>query len=145
MGPTLEVVRAIVSVCQAQKYSGRATSKILTAYVEGCIASSKHSECDGPLTKRDLSGACAVYCLVHPKTRKPFYIGISKHPNWRFYEHSHERWSAAYPTLTELLTQGYHQSQILKIYKVCSSRRLAHNLEYNLIAATPGLTNRGPT
>lgn len=123
-----------------------ASSKVIQVFLEGMAKSAMTSKSStGQHYRRDLSGPCAVYCLVHPKTHKPFYIGISKHPNWRFYEHSHEHWSAAYPTLTELLTQGYHQSQILKIYKVCSSRRSAHNLEYNLIAATPGLTNRGPT
>ena len=93
---------------------------------------------------RFMDEPCYVYCLVDPWKRgnPPFYIGISKNPWYRFYEHSHDRCSAAYDTLQILLTMKEPRDRILKIYKECRDRRSATDLEYRLVTSTPGLLNR---
>lgn len=90
---------------------------------------------------RDLSGVCYVYVLFNPETESPFYVGVSKNPWARFYSHSHERWSAAWPVL-QLLLKRYGQDEILKIHRECPDRRTAFDLEYEMVTTTSGLLNR---
>lgn len=97
-----------------------------------------------PHTK-DLSGPCYVYVLVDPRSRKPFYIGISHNPWDRFYNHLHDPCSAAWGRLRDLMEIGYVDEQIFKIYKRCRDRAAAFDLEYTLVNATSGLLNRCKT
>lgn len=91
----------------------------------------------------DLSGSCFVYFLLDPfEDGNPFYIGISKNPWYRFYEHSHDRSSAAYPLMRLFRQWGVPRNDILKIHKECTTRRDALDLEYRLVMSTPDLVNR---
>jgi len=90
---------------------------------------------------QDLSGPCAVYCIVNPLTRNPFYVGISKWPWVRFDQHRHDRSSAAWGNLT-LWLELFPPGHIFKIYKWCEDRNAALALEHRLICAVPGLLNR---
>ena len=94
------------------------------------------------LHERDFSGPCYVYCLFDPPKRRPFYVGISKYPFYRFEQHRRDQCSAAWPTLNRLLNEGYEAGRIYKIYKKCSDRNAALELEYKLITTTPGLVNK---
>lgn len=90
-----------------------------------------------------MTATCFVYILVNPQTGKPFYIGISNNPWYRFYEHRHDRCSAVWDFLNFLTeNEGIERDLILKIYRECSSRREAFDLEYQLVTSTPGLLNR---
>lgn len=90
-----------------------------------------------------MSEPCFVYVLVDPRHGKPFYVGISNNPWYRFYSHQHDRTSAAWGFLTFLLeNEGIESSRILKIYRKCKTRREAFDLEHNLVTSTPGLLNR---
>ena len=84
---------------------------------------------------------CYVYVLIDPISEKPFYIGISNNPIYRFECHSKERWSAAYPAL-RLLLGDHCREEILWIYKKCETRSEAFEIEYRLVTSTPGLLNR---
>lgn len=94
------------------------------------------------LYERDFSGPCWVYCLIDPGKRRPFYIGISQNPWDRYDSHRHDRTSAAWAKLNELLNAGYVKQQVFKIYKRCCDRNAALSLEHRLITATPELLNR---
>jgi len=85
-----------------------------------------------------------VYQLVDPwvEGRPPFYIGLSNNPWYRFYSHCHDRFSAAYPLLSVFLKWGVERDEILKIYRECTTRREAFDLEYQLVMSTPDLVNR---
>ncbi len=90
---------------------------------------------------QDLSGPCGVYVIVNPRTRNPFYVGISKWPWVRFDQHRTDVASAAWEELNFWL-RYYPPSHIFKIYKWCRDRRAALDLEYRLIHSVPGLLNR---
>lgn len=91
---------------------------------------------------RYLDEPCYVYILVNPIDGKPFYIGISNNPWYRFYSHCHDYCSAARTALRSLLAGHYHRDEILKIYKKCPDRRTAYDLEYRLVTSTPNLLNK---
>ena len=85
-----------------------------------------------------------VYVLVNPlrRGRPPFYVGVSIYPKGRFYDHCRDQNSPAYHLLCAFLKDGLQRDQILKIYRKCSSRREALDLEYKLVISTPNLVNR---
>lgn len=86
---------------------------------------------------------CFVYFLLDPFDEwNPFYIGISNNPWYRFYEHSHDASSAAYPLLRFFRTYEVPRDDILKIHKECVTRSEAFDLEYQLVMSTPNLVNR---
>lgn len=86
---------------------------------------------------------CYVYVLTNPITRRPFYVGVSNNPWYRFYSHQHDRCSAVWDFLNFLTeNMGLHRDEILKIYRRCASRREAFDLEYQLVTSTSGLLNR---
>jgi predicted GIY-YIG superfamily endonuclease len=90
-----------------------------------------------------VSKPCYVYMLLNPFTGDPFYIGISDNPWCRFYEHCHDRCSAAWDFLGYLIENcGFEREQILEIYEECPNRRSAFDLEYQLVTTTAGLLNR---
>ncbi|MCK1445407.1 GIY-YIG nuclease family protein [Bradyrhizobium sp. 48] len=90
-----------------------------------------------------MSEPCYVYVLVNPADGKPFYIGISNNPWYRFYSHQHDRCSAAWDFLNFLTeNEGFERNQILTIYRKCESRSEAFDLEHRLVTSTPGLLNR---
>jgi len=87
---------------------------------------------------------CYVYILVDPRNDgKPFYVGISNNPRYRFYSHCHDRCSAVWDFLN-FLTQNcdIERDDILKIYEHCPNRSSAFDLEYRLVTTLPGLFNR---
>lgn len=89
--------------------------------------------------------SCFVYRLMDPlghDVPEPFYIGISNNPWYRFYSHSHDKFSAAYPLLSIFLKYGIPRDEILSIYRECATRREAFDLEYELVTTTPNLVNR---
>lgn len=90
----------------------------------------------------DLAGLCSVYFLFDPRTRKPFYVGISKYPYGRFRAHQRDPASEAWPIVSDLVENGFSQDQILKIYKVCRDRNAAWELEHKLIHTVRGLINK---
>lgn len=91
----------------------------------------------------DLAGVCFVYFLTDPfDDNNPFYVGISKNPWYRFYEHSHDASSAAYPLMRLFRTWEIPREEILIIGKKCATRSEAFDLEYKLVISTPNLVNR---
>lgn len=95
------------------------------------------------LHEKDLSGPCYVYVLMNPGNKRPIYIGISSNPWGRFDAHCNDPCSAAWPALRIMVGSGlFHRDEILKIYKVCTDRNEALDLEHRLIMTTPGLLNR---
>jgi predicted GIY-YIG superfamily endonuclease len=95
----------------------------------------------GRLHQKDLSGPCGVYCIVNPRTRNPFYVGISKYPWSRFDQHRVDVTSAAWEEMN-LWLRHYPPTHVFKIYKWCPDRQAALDLEYRLIHSVPGLLNR---
>src|SRR5580765_6105397 len=108
--------------------------------VRAVVAAVKQSQ-PSRLHEKDLSGPCAVYVMVVPTSRKPFYVGISKYPWARFDQHRHDPGSAARGCLNAWL-KIFPAGHIFKIYKWCRSRNEALALEHRLISTTPGLLNR---
>lgn len=90
-----------------------------------------------------MSATCFVYVLTDPRTRKPFYVGISNNPWYRFYSHLHDRCSAVWDFLNFLTeNEGIERDRILHVWCECASRREAFEIEYRLVKSTPGLLNR---
>lgn len=94
------------------------------------------------VTPKDLSGACFVYVLVDPRNRRPFYVGISKNPRARFWQHCTDTGSGGWPLARELRNLGYGADRVLKVVKRCRDRRAAMEIEHRLITSTPNLLNR---
>jgi hypothetical protein len=69
-------------------------------------------------------------------------VGISNNPWYRFYSHCHDRSSAAYPLLSLFQKHKVPRDEILMIFRECTTRDEAFDLEYRLVIATPGLVNR---
>lgn len=100
-----------------------------------------------PYGAKDMSfmdDPCYVYVLMGPWNKRPFYIGISNNPWYRFEAHRQDPCSAVWQVM-RLLFDGrelFHRDEILKIYKKCATRAEALEIEYRLVVSTPKLLNR---
>lgn len=88
-----------------------------------------------------------VYWLRDPRPRLfryphpiVFYVGISVHPHWRFYEHETDPCSAAWLRIQEIKRDSEQcRMELLREY---TDRQDALDLEYELICRLPNLVNR---
>lgn len=85
-------------------------------------------------------GPCFVYALVDPRNNwQPFYIGVSVHPWCRFQGHHHDRSSAAWERIQEIIEDGLECE--LELIEEFTTRTEALSLEYRLISSLPDLVN----
>ena len=131
--PTEEIVRLL----REQSYP---EAKI-AAFLAACELSRTRAP-QRRLYERDFSGPTWVYVIVDPRTRRPFYVGITMYLWYRFDQHRTDPGSAAWGRINELLAAGYAPNRIYKPYRCCADRNEALRLEYKLITAIPDLLNR---
>lgn len=86
--------------------------------------------------------ACYVYGLVDPRTDQIFYVGKTVQQSGRYYAHSKDSSSAAYPRMRELAEAGFEAE--MRILGTFPTEDRALDYEYELINSMRGLLNRSP-